>query len=184
MLRGSNPAQGDRYTVVKLFCEHHPKEGHPINTQIVNRRGCSAEEKQHLIQYLKQTPVACVADKIAAGALLSKGEIQSRAVLGSLTTIFGNLGGLLATRRHGKERFLVREVLPVLRDPRCTDKGALRKVECYMELDAANRLEIKITICEVGGGRMIVDGNKRASAIYERRSSSSFTPVMAYLVSR
>jgi len=149
----------------------------------VNRQGCSADERQNLIQYLKQTPVAWVADKIVRGALLSKGEIQSRAVLGSLTTIFSNLGGVLATQRHGKEKFLVREVLPVLRDPRCNDKDALRKVECYMELDAANRLEIKITICEVGDNCMIVDGNIRASAIYERRSSSSFIPVMVYLVS-
>jgi hypothetical protein len=161
---------------------NHFKESYLINTQFVNRQSCSEGEKQSHIQYLMKTPVSGIVTKIEEGALLSKGEIQSRDVLGSLTTIFSDLGNILASQRHDESKFLVRQVLPALRDSSCNDKDTLRKVECYRKLYEAKSLIVKITICEDGDSCMIIDGNKRASAIYNS-CLSSFTPVMVYLIS-
>ncbi len=160
-----------------MVSEHH----------ITNRQNCSPEEIQRLIQYLEATPVAWVADKIRRGAALSKGEIQSREYLGALVTIFSKLGSdlglIVARQRYGREKFLVREILPTLRDPQCVDEDARSKVECYMKLDTLNSLEIIITIYQYGTDCIVVDGNKRASACYEGRSSMDFRPVPVYLVS-
>ena len=151
---------------------------------IVNLQLCASAEKQEHINYLRQppAPVSWVADMLEAGTPLYKGVIRSRQVVGSLVTIFAELEGVSCLQRHGTERFLVSQVLPTLRDPRCTDRDALAKVECYMKLDSKGSLEIKVTICERGANRMIVDGNKRAAACYESRSDQHFGTLPIFLV--
>lgn len=69
-----------------------------------------------------------------------------------------------------------------MQNPQNTDKDSLAKVERYMQLDAANTLEVIVTICQMNHDYMIVDGNKRASALYEGHSDNNFTPVPVYLV--
>ena len=150
---------------------------------ILNRQTCSPQETRRLIKYLKATPVPWVADKIEKGSSLLRGEIRRRDNLGSLTTIFSELGGIFAKQMHGREKFLVKEVLPALRDPKCTDTSSRLAVERYMKLDASNLLEIVITIYCTDTGYFIVDGNKRASACYEERSVVNFAPISVYFVS-
>ncbi|MBI3413012.1 MAG: hypothetical protein HY051_02960 [Candidatus Aenigmarchaeota archaeon] len=115
---------------------------------IAKQATCGPVERDALIEYLMATPVRWAADLIRGGAQLSKGEVNSREFLGSLETIFENLGGRHPRGVDGRKRFLVREVLPALQDPQCTDKASLERLLLYMKLDAANTLEIKITIVQ------------------------------------
>jgi hypothetical protein len=135
-----------------------------LNCPIFNKQSCTPDEIEGHIGYLVQENMSAVADAIMNGAPLSKGDIGSRDDLGALVTIFKNLDLVFARQRYGREKFLVREVLPTLRDPNCNDVDSLLKVEQY-------------------GMCIIVDGNKRASACYEGRSATNFTLVPVYLVS-
>ena len=133
---------------------------------------CPLDVVRAHVDYLKATPVAAIGRYIECGALsLARGIITSLEDLGSLKTEFGDLGGLEANRVHGQDKFLVRQVLGALRDPRCTDHTSLKSIEYFMDLDAKGALEpqLIVTLLFDGTDCQIKDGNKRAVAFYESR---------------
>jgi hypothetical protein len=69
----------------------------------------------------------------------------------------------------GRVTFTVSEVLPLLRGRRSADPGMLHSIEAFMGGDAAGTVEYNVTILRSRDKLMLVDGNKRTIAFYERR---------------
>jgi hypothetical protein len=135
-------------------------------------RDCSPAAVREHARYLKATPVAAVGVALELGELsLARGVFTSIKGLGSLKTEFGDLDGLSAQAEHGQGKFMVRQVLPALLDPRCTDSESLMSVEHFMALDERNELIplLVVTLLSNDGSYQIKDGNKRAVAFYEGR---------------
>ena len=96
-------------------------------------------------------------------------SLPDRHALGGLNTLFGNLGvgsgSRVALDLVGHEKFLVREALAAWRSSR-GDEGALAKLEQYLGDARAGRLRDR-TLTVLERTRQLVDGNKRAIALYE-----------------
>lgn len=131
---------------------------------------CGIQETQNHIRYLEQTPVRELADLLRSKHyVLKKGNITSLNYLGSLKTEFGELGGIKSMKVFDRNKFLVSEVMTILRRSDCSDKISLQSIEYFTKIDGENKLELKITIFNDGTDYIIKDGNKRAVAFYERR---------------
>lgn len=131
---------------------------------------CGTQETQNHMDYLEQTPVRGLADLLRFGGyVLKKGNIISLKYLGSLKTEFGELGGINSGKVFDRNKFLVREVMTILRRSDCSDKKSLSSIEYFMKMDEAGELEFKITIFHDNTEYIIKDSNKRAVAFYERR---------------
>jgi hypothetical protein len=112
-------------------------------------RACTRVETTELANYLARTPVAGYAPPLRVGTIVaSVVEVVGRPDLGETWSIFGNLGGVTAPMVGGLPKFVVREIHEVLNRPDC--------------IDARSRLGLET---------VIVDGNKRAAAIYELAGS-------------
>jgi hypothetical protein len=129
-------------------------------------------EIKDLKVYLSKTPVCWLIDKIARGAKVSRGEITPLSEIGTLKTIWGNIGGIQSINEHAAEKFLVRQVIQALKDPRCTDKNRLSLIEKYKQLFANGKLELIITLLEHKSNISICDGNTRVVACFEHGSET------------
>jgi|GEM_PF-3344631 len=154
-----------------------------MNLAILDQKGCTVPETSEHIKYLEGTPVSQVAILLRNGSPLYKGVIKSREILGSIPTIYSELRGIYCSKEYSREKFLVKEVLPTLKDPRCSDNQSLDSIEYFMKLVAEDLMKVtKITILEQARNCLVVDGNKRASAWYERTSAYKFPEIPLYLV--
>jgi hypothetical protein len=135
--------------------------------QIVHCRTCTPKEISELRAYLSTTPVRWLVGVIDGGARVSKGEVKSLSQVGRLRTIWGDLGGVRSDHEYGLEKFLVGQVMAVLKKPQCTDKERLDRIENYVKLFANNQLDLKITLMEDRSGITICDGNTRVVACFE-----------------
>jgi hypothetical protein len=135
------------------------------------RRRCTAEESEQLVAHLLDDPnAAWYAAKIRQGEFTPWCATVDRAALGGLSTIFVALGSgpgeRRASRLTGRPRFLVNEARSFWRDSK-GDEVKYRLLESYIE-DARAGLLRDRTITLLDQGELhIVDGNKRAIAIYE-----------------
>lgn len=135
---------------------------------------CEPQETQDHIRHLKQTPVSGLAGLLLSKKyILKKGKIISLEYLSSLKTEFGELGGITSREVFGRNKFLVSEVMTILKRSDCSDKTSLRSIEYFIKRDEANELEFKITIFHDNTDYIIKDGDKRAIAFYERRKKIS-----------
>lgn len=135
---------------------------------------CTSDTVRAYIRYIRATPVAKIGWLLERGDhSLSRGIITSLKILGSLKTEFGDLGGVKAREEFGQEKFLVRQVLGALRDPRCTDRKSRQSIEYFMALDEKGELEsrLKVTLLFDRANYQIKAGDKRAVAFYESRMS-------------
>lgn len=133
-------------------------------------RECSPEEVRFHLRYLTYTPVREYACSIARGEhRLRKGLITSLRLLGSTATIFQNFGQATATNAVGRRLFLVSDVLETLRRADHPDDNVLRSIETFITMEAAGSLDVVVTVAHHRGDYTIVDGNKRAVAVYESR---------------
>ena len=135
--------------------------------EISNRTICSLTEINSLKTYLSKTPVCWLVKVIDQGAKVSKGEIVSLSQIGELRTIWGELDGIYKNGMNDSEKFLVKEVMKVLRDPWCHDTHRLTLIEKYKRLLASDELELIITLFEKEENIVICDGNSRAVACFE-----------------
>jgi len=150
----------------------------------VSRRRLTSDELRELVVYLADTPVG--RDLVFA---LSRGDyvafqdsIGSRAELGRTETIFRDLGGLTSSALTGRERFRVGETWTVLRREDCQDNPTRAAVAALIEAEQEGRLaDRRITVFDDGSGVMFVDGNKRATAIYE--GDRAMFPLPVFVVS-
>jgi hypothetical protein len=130
---------------------------------------CTAEESAALIAHLRTDDNAKgYVPMILDGRLTPWLEtVDRRDALGALSTLFENLGAQYAAKLHGRPRFLVREAREVWRQAK-GDEAKFALLEQYLEDERAGRLANRtITAVDTGAELIIVDGNKRAIAIYE-----------------
>jgi hypothetical protein len=137
---------------------------------------------KELADYLERTPVAGYAQLLHTGiAIASNVEIPSRASLRETWSIFGNLGGIDAPQVVERAKFLVSEVRGILERPDCTDARSRQRLTELLDAVQGGRLvDRRITLALTDGGTVIVDGNKRAAAIYELASDAVALP--AFLI--
>lgn len=145
---------------------------------------CGIQETDDHIRYLELTPVGKFATDILRSNkyVLKKGIITSINYFGFLKTIFGELGGIKSANK-----FLVNEVMAILRSPNCSDKNALQSIKYFTKMDEEDELDVKITIFNDGTDSIIIDGNKRAVALYERRNNNNInknTIIPIYLIEK
>ena len=119
--------------------------------------------------YLRCTPIAWAAADLLEGRRTAwHDRIATRTDLGATKTFFGNLGNMYARELHGREKFLVSDVWHALGRLDCTALDDRAAVNDLIEAERAGRLvDRTITLLEERRSLMIVDGNKRAVAIYE-----------------
>jgi hypothetical protein len=152
----------------------------------VNARRCTAQESAELTAHLRTDDNAKGYVPIILDGRLTPwlGTIVGRDALGALSTLFVNLGAQYAAKLHGRPRFLVREAREVWRQAKC-DEAKFALLERYLEDERAGRLANRtITAVDTGAELVIVDGNKRAIAIYEASGAELELPVFVLRPSR
>ncbi len=136
--------------------------------EISNRTNCSLAEIDCLRTYLSQTPVHRLVKVIDKGARVSRGEIKPLSQIGRLRTMWGELDGIYRNGKDDSEKFLVKEIMPALRDPQCHDAQRLCLIEGFKRrLLTNNKLELKITLFEEEDNIIMCDGNSRTVAYFE-----------------
>lgn len=132
-------------------------------------RPCSIATAIYLIAYLETTSVKQLAGMLRTSALSAwHAEIRGREMLGNASSIFGNLGGLNAKALLQRPKFLVRDVSPILHRPDCEAEPDRKVLDELIGAARGGTLhDRRITFALTSVGPMIVDGNKRAVAIYE-----------------
>ncbi|HLQ33696.1 MAG TPA: hypothetical protein VK457_13500 [Chloroflexota bacterium] len=133
-------------------------------------RECWPEEVRSHLLYLLYTPVCQYACSITRGGYgLRRAVINSISYLGSLPTIFQNLGTADASTIVGHSPFLVKDVMPVLQGSNHPDDSALLSIQQFMAMEAEGTLDLIVTLLKSDAGYVILDGNKRVVAFYEQR---------------
>ena len=89
--------------------------------EISDCRCCSSEEIHCLKKYLKKSTTPWLVCPIDQGASVSKCNVKPLSEIGRLRTIWAELGGIRSENQYNSEKFLVRDVVDVLLDERCTD---------------------------------------------------------------
>lgn len=103
-----------------------------------------------------------------------KGIVCSLQHLGGLKTEFGQIGRLVPEQGAGEKKFLVSEIVPLLRaNPTVSDGGLLRRIEAIMDSEARNEIDFNITALQWNDEIILKDGNKRTIAFYENRKNSN-----------
>ncbi len=133
---------------------------------------CGIQEKQNLIRYLENTPISGLVNGLRSGVfVLKKGNIISLEYLGSLKTEYGDLGGIISREIIKRSKFLVSEVMAILKRPDCSDEKSLDSIEFFIKKNEAEECEYIISIFHDKTDYIIKDGNKRAVAFYEKRKA-------------
>src|SRR5436309_3088040 len=97
---------------------------------------CSSAELADQIGYLAATPVGGIAMRLQLGQCrLSKGVVRSHAELGALKTEFGQIGPLFPPTQQGERKFLVCEILPLLRANPGIGDDLKTKIEAFLHSD-------------------------------------------------
>ncbi len=143
---------------------------------------CTSADEMKLGEYLLATPVASLGRDLLLGkAGAWHATIADREALGSTLTLFGDLGTANAMQRFGREKFRVRDVLPVLRGDDRPAEADRADIEAKMAAEQRGDIRDRtITAVEHGRVWMLADGNRRAIAIHEVDLWSRPLPV--YLV--
>lgn len=136
-----------------------------------NLQDCDSVELTRQMNYLSATPVAGIVALLRDGrCLLKKGIVSTLSNLGTLKTEFGEIGSLVPPQRGGEHKFLVSEIVPLLRANRhIPDGDLLRKIESIMGKEARNEIEFNVTVFSRNGEAIVKDGNKRTIAFFENR---------------
>lgn len=115
------------------------------------------------------TPVRGVAQLLSMGKVGAwHAKIPDRRQLGAYPTIFADLGTAHARHLVGRATFSVNEVMAVLRDRKHPDELVRQTIEAMIEAEHQETLTDRvITAYEQPAGSTLIDGNKRAVAIYE-----------------
>ena len=139
---------------------------------ITHIENCNISEKQQHLKYLLEQPVMSIVSMVKSGNYeLKKGIINSIKNLGNIKTEYGDLGGIISNKR---DKYLVNQVVTILKNPTCKDKKSLESIRYFQEQEKANNLSLSITILvEEPGELRIIDGNKRAIALYENKKNST-----------
>jgi hypothetical protein len=129
----------------------------------------TARATRVLATYLRCTPVASVSAPLAQGAYVAwYDRITSREDLGARRTIFGELGGITSLDLHGHKTFRISDVWPVLTRNDCTALDDRAAVAELIEAERNGRLvDRTLTFLDDAEGLRLIDGNKRAVAIYD-----------------
>src|SRR5437899_3157902 len=93
---------------------------------------CSPERSQWLADYLRATNAKILADPLATGRLRASCMTVDRANLGSLHTIFVNLGKLRAPDVTNAETFVVKEIRQILSRSDCDAENDRFMVEALI----------------------------------------------------
>jgi hypothetical protein len=152
------------------------------------RHGTAWETETHAL-YLFRSPVCDLACDVRRGRLgLWKGVVTSIRGLGSILTIWEDLGTLSASKEYQQQTLTVAQVLPTFSRADCGGDSQRHReqIETFMHMRRNGVLTVKITIL-VGadGSVMIVDGCHTAGAVYEvaaARGSGDRTAVPVYLL--
>jgi hypothetical protein len=132
---------------------------------------CTPEQVTAQARYLANTPVSNIAELVASGqARLWSAKIQSLLELGAIETIFGNVGTLKPP--GAARRFRVSEVRDVLEKHGLADPRMRADIDSFMASDAEGQVDYNVTIVRSAGELVIVDGNKRTIAFFERRRNA------------
>lgn len=143
-------------------------------TMIYDLEACVKEEVRNQIAYLALTPVASIAGLLRDGrCVLKKGVIRSLSYLAGIKTEFGEIGPLVPKAREGEKKFLVSEIVPMLRaNPEVEDNGLLAAIERFMVKGRLGDVTYNVTIFDFGSEYIIKDGDKRTISFYENNRSA------------
>lgn len=175
-----NDADEERVRAAAAFLVTDPTL--PVGRSLlVVERACDAQTRVDLIAQLESDRNAAW----AAGAL-RRGEvtpwhatISGRAVFAAVSTTFEVLGTTRAIAATGRRRFLISEARQCWRQAAASDPIEYQKLERYIA-DVSSGSGIRnrmITLLDDANGLRIVDGNKRALAIYSAAAEDLRLPV-------
>ena len=131
-------------------------------------RRCTSAETSALADYLAGTAVSDYVARLHADEVIaSLGEAGS-AELAALWSIFGNLGPFYARDTVGRPKYVVSEVHDAWTRAAAHDPVEYKKLLVLIEAERRGSLTDRlITVAQTKAGAVIIDGNKRAVAIYE-----------------
>lgn len=136
-------------------------------------RECSIDESNRLKLYLQNTPVAGLVQYIHNGILNPhKGIVDSIDVLGNLKTEFGNIDNKSSMEIYNRNKFLVKELYPLLTKNPQLDPDMLDSIN-YFRKNWNNLNDKIITVLKVNDEFCLKDGDKRAIAFYENQKEKS-----------
>ena len=136
------------------------------------RRRATDAEVAALVAHLRTSNVASLVPAILNGALtVWRDQIAGRAAFGAVDTFFASLGSGTGERRAstitGRQLFRVSEARQAWRES-TGDEAKYRVLEQYIDDVRTGHLRDRtITVLDDANGVRIVDGDKRAIAIYE-----------------
>ena len=150
---------------------------------------CSDSERTWLLAYLDGTPVAGMAAQARLSHLpVWRARIVDGGRLGCARTIFQSLGQARSKELYGEATFRVAQVLPTLSASPPPDPDMLATIGNYMRaVRDGLPLDIIQTFCATApgdGDALIIDGNKRAVALYEvtRKSGEHLLNLPVYVI--
>jgi hypothetical protein len=134
-----------------------------------------------LIDYLASTAVPGYAADLACDALRAWHVTLGRDRLGETLSIFRDLGGVIAQTTTGRPRFRVTEIDEILHGADCADARSRTSLDWLLarRRDGGFR-DWRIVLLDSMLGPMVVDGNKRAAAVYA--TSDADVVVAAFLL--
>lgn len=138
-------------------------------TNLADIHACDLATSSKLATYLRSTAVPAFANELQAGRVrASSATVLTREHVGQLLSIFANLGGITSMHETGRATYLVGEVRAVLARPDCTDVESRTALAGLIEAVRSGELiDRTLTAALTDGGAVLVDGNKRAAAMYE-----------------
>ncbi len=138
---------------------------------VTERRDCSQQELSTLPDYLKSSGVGgIVVPLIASVAHVQNAKVNGCARIGSLRTLFGNVGAAYCRTFFDADRYRVAQVLEVFRNPAYNSHPDIadmrQKISQYKYKFALPTSDPKVTIVSSQNDVLIADGNKTAIAAY------------------
>ena len=141
----------------------------------------TAPEVERLVTYLAKTHVPWTAERLRSGIYEAfRDSIANRTVLGLTPTYWGNLGSkLYAQDLYRRRLFRVGEVWTVLGRNDCDATDDWKRIAALIAAERAGKLSDRLlTMLDDGRGLRFVDGNHRASAVYEANVAPMPLPVV------
>ena len=154
--------------------------------KITNKIICNKNEVESLKKYLiENSYVSAPITLINRGARVCKGIIEKTDDVGLIKTCWSELGRIKSIERFNQNNFLVKQVVPILKESNCKDENdKLGDILACKKKYSKNQLELVITLLKING-LIIADGNTRVVACYEYNfeRKENITNLPIYLIS-
>ena len=133
-------------------------------------------------------PVWPVVDRIDQCARVSKGEIRGFSAIGSLKTIWSELGSVSSLTEYRSEKFMVNQVINALEKPpnneNIMSKKGLSQIRKFTEQLESDKLRLTVKLQKTYNDLMTIDGNKSSVAYFEHcKLRKRITHLLVFVIS-